>query len=294
MINPVGPTEVRAAIGRAASRSGIDFNYLLGQARLESGLNPSAKSSASSASGLYQFIDRTWLGTVARHGAKHGLDWAAQAIDHQAGGTGGVHVSDPAMRARIMALRFDPDTAARMAGELASDNRDALRNATGRDPGPTELYLAHFLGSSGAIRFLAAADHDPAQSAASLFPDAAASNRAVFFDHGAPRSIGALRNWITARIGRAMSGEAAPPPSFEPTYEPGTALPLTTSPATTGGPIATAFHAIAVVVPTLTQGATTRSMAETLRSTFALDEASASPVSGQVRDAYAVLRRFGL
>lgn len=285
---------MRAAIGRAASRSGIDFNYLLGQARLESGLDPSAKSNASSASGLYQFIDRTWLGTVARHGAEHGLEWAAQAIEQKADGAGGAHVSDPAMRARIMALRLDPDTAAAMAGELAGDNRDALRTATGREPGPTELYLAHFLGSSGAIRFLAAAEQDSAQPAASLFPEAAASNRAVFFDHGAPRSVGALRDWIAGRIGRAMNGEASFSPSIDRSFETGTAPPPTTPLVISGGPIASAFHAIAASAPTLSQGATTRSMADTLRSTFALDNADALPASGQVRNAYARLRSFGL
>ena len=54
-INPVQTAEVQGAIARAATRTGVDFDYLLAQARLESGLDPSAKAQTSSATGLYQF-----------------------------------------------------------------------------------------------------------------------------------------------------------------------------------------------------------------------------------------------
>lgn len=285
MINSVGSSEVRAAIGRAAARSGIDFNYLLGQARLESGLDPNAKAGSSSASGLYQFVDRTWLGTLARHGAEHGLGWAAEAINQGASGKG---VADPAVRAQIMALRFDPETAATMAGEFASDNQAALRAATGKEPGPTELYLAHFLGPTGAIKFLEAADADPAQSAASLFPKAAGANRSVFFDHGTPRSIGSLRDLISARIGAAMNGRTPSASTLQPI-----SLPIASAPMASG-PIAASFHAFAAAMPSVsTAPRANGSMAETLRSTFALDS-SAAPASGQVRAAYDRLRSFGL
>ena len=51
--------DVRGAIARASESTGVDFDYLLAQARLESGLNPDAKARSSSATGLYQFIDST-------------------------------------------------------------------------------------------------------------------------------------------------------------------------------------------------------------------------------------------
>ncbi len=262
----------------------MDFNYLLAQARLESGLNPNAKAGSSSASGLYQFIDRTWLGTMARHGAEHGLGWAAEAIDH---GAKGSSVADPAIRAQILALRLDPEIAATMAGEFASDNQAMLRAATGQEPGPTELYLAHFLGPGGAIKFIEAAAADPAQSAAALFPEAAAANRSIFYDHGAPRSIGAMRDVIAARIGRAMTGEVPPPTAQMPTAF------ATAAPLATDGPIAASFHAVASMSSASCTASTQQSMAETLRSTFALDTRDA-PASGQVRAAYARLRSFGL
>ena len=63
---------VEAAIQRASDATGVDFNFLLGAARRESGYNPNAKASTSSAAGLFQFVDQTWLSTLKQHGAKYG------------------------------------------------------------------------------------------------------------------------------------------------------------------------------------------------------------------------------
>ena len=113
-------TQVRAAIARAAETTGVDFDYLLAQAKIESSLDPAARAATSSAAGLYQFTGGTWLATLDRHGASHGLGWAENAID-------GGRVSDPMMRAQIRALRFDPSASALMAAELANDNRAELQ-----------------------------------------------------------------------------------------------------------------------------------------------------------------------
>ena len=53
--------EVHGAIARAAQATGVDFSYLLAQARIESSLNPTARAGTSSAAGLYQFTKGTWL-----------------------------------------------------------------------------------------------------------------------------------------------------------------------------------------------------------------------------------------
>lgn len=108
---------VREAITRAATRSGVDLDYLLAQARIESNLDPRARAATSSASGLYQFTQGTWLRTLEAHGAEHGLGWASAAID-------GGRVRDPAMRAQVMALRFDPDASAAMAAMNAAKPLD--------------------------------------------------------------------------------------------------------------------------------------------------------------------------
>ncbi|MEG0819994.1 MAG: transglycosylase SLT domain-containing protein, partial [Brevundimonas sp.] len=55
---------VEAAIRRASSTTGVDFDFLMKTARRESAMNPSARAGTSSASGLFQFIEQTWLATV--------------------------------------------------------------------------------------------------------------------------------------------------------------------------------------------------------------------------------------
>ncbi len=195
-----GPTRVGTAIASASRRTGVDFSYLMGQARLESSFNPQARARTSSASGLYQFIDATWLGVVEKHGAAHGLGWAADAI--QRGRDGRLRVADPAMRRQIMDLRFQPEAAAAMAGEFAADNGRYLENRLGRAAAPVDLYLAHFLGPAGAARFLGRHDADPNAAAAPEFGRQAAANRSIFYDRaGAPRSFAEIRARFERRLG---------------------------------------------------------------------------------------------
>ncbi len=197
------------AIAIAADRTGVDFDYLMNQAKVESGFRPDATASTSSAAGLFQFVSQTWLGTVKKHGVKHGLGWAAEAIS--ANGDGSFTVSDAALRSQILNLRNQPEVASLMAAEFASDNRDALAGALGQEPQPVDLYLAHFLGVGGATQFLKAWSVDPGQPAAPLFPKAAAANRAVFFGkEGAPRSLNEIRERFAAKMGDDFT---APSPS---------------------------------------------------------------------------------
>ncbi len=177
--------DVIHAIGQASQDTGVDFAYLVQQAKAESNFDASAKASTSSASGLYQFIERTWLGMVRDHGEKYGLGEYAKHIDSKA------RVSDPALRREILALRNDPEIASKMAAEFALDNKQYLDKTWGGEVGATELYFAHFLGAGGAASFLNARDETPQALAADLFPRAAVANRNVFYDPktGAARSV---------------------------------------------------------------------------------------------------------
>ncbi|QHL90163.1 hypothetical protein GVO57_04085 [Sphingomonas changnyeongensis] len=168
--------------------------------------------------GLYQFIDQSWLGIVHRHGAAHGLGWAAAAITEGPGGR--FNVADPALRRAILDLRRDPRTAALMAAEHAADNKAELEARFGRNMGSADLYMAHFLGLGGARRFIAALDSDPGQPAARMFPAAAAANRNVFFaPDGRARSVAEIHGRFAERLerGARLAGAAKrcrtlPPP----------------------------------------------------------------------------------
>lgn len=266
---PPTAATARGAIAQAAAATGVDFDYLLAQARLESGLNPQARAATSSATGLYQFLGQTWLDTLRKHGAEHGLGWAADAA------------SDPARRAEVMALRYDPQASALMAAELASDNRAALSTSLGREPDGSELYLAHFLGSQGASQMLSALASDPGQSAAALMPAAASANRTIFFrPGGAPRSVGEVVGLVRDRFATAMGRDDG--------QAPGIAM---APPPIAGGPVAREFHAMAAAPAASVPRA---SMAETLRQAFALGSGADGAVPAHVRSAYGRLAALGL
>ncbi|GAA4768422.1 transglycosylase [Stakelama sediminis] len=197
--NPTETTSVQKAIAAASKRTGIDFDYLLGQAQVESGLRPDARASTSSASGLYQFIDQSWLGIIKQHGAEHGLGWAADSITQTSGGR--YTVSDPSLRKSILALRNDPQTSAIMAAEHAADNKAALENTLDRNVTGTDLYMAHFLGLGGARSFLSAMQSSPDRTGASMFPAAARANRNVFYaSNGQPRTLSEIYQRFAGKL----------------------------------------------------------------------------------------------
>ena len=211
-----GTEDVRNAISRAAQRTGVDFGYLFHQAKSESGLNPNAQASGSSAGGLFQFIDQSWLGAVKMYGAKHGMGWAADAISRSRSGTWTV---DPALKDQVMGLKNQPDASALMAAEFASDNAEGLQATLGRQPRATDLYFAHFLGLEGATKFLKVNDSNPGAIAASLFPREARSNRGIFYgSDGSARSMGEVYALMARKIND--NGSALPsqtPGSLSPT-----------------------------------------------------------------------------
>jgi hypothetical protein len=186
------------AIRRGAAATGSDFDYLLKTAQRESALDPQARAPTSSATGLFQFIEQTWLGMVKSEGSRFGLGEEARAITR--GADGRLSVSDPGMRREILSLREDPAMAAKLAGALTRSNGAHLANALGREPRPADLYVAHFLGARGAIDLIDAATREPARSAAAMFPQAARANPSIFFDReGSPRGAGEVYGLLAAQ-----------------------------------------------------------------------------------------------
>ena len=180
-------TRVTGAIRDAARATGAGFEYLLNTAIRELSLNPNAKAKTSSATGLFQFIDQTWLGTMKQSGTGLGYGKYADAISKT---NGKFVVNDPAMRREIMALRKDPTANSLMAGAFANSNAKVLTDRLGRKPTDGELYMAHFLGASGAARFIKSAEARPDAKAANYFPRAAQANSSIFYDkQGGARSL---------------------------------------------------------------------------------------------------------
>jgi hypothetical protein len=198
---------VETAIQRASSATGVDFGFLMKTAARESGYNPGARASTSSAAGLFQFVEQTWLSTLKQHGSKYGYARYADLI--QKGGDGRYHVQGKEARRAVMDLRLDPHAASLMAGELASDHAAYLKGRVGRTPTSGELYAAHFLGPSGSARLIEAVERRPNAPAASLFPDAAGANRAIFYRDGRPATVAEVYANLTRTGGRGQAVEPA-------------------------------------------------------------------------------------
>lgn len=206
---------IEAAVRRASRATGVDFDFLMRTARRESGLNPKAKAPTSSAAGLFQFVEQTWLAMVKRHGAKHGYGQAAAMIDR--GTDGRLRIAGEARRA-VLNLRYDPQAASLMAAELASDHAAYLRGRIGREPKAGELYAAHFLGPAGSAKLIEAVERSPGARAAGLFPEAAAANRSIFYRDGRASSVADLYANLTRTGGHgAAVGVPERTPPAEPT-----------------------------------------------------------------------------
>jgi Transglycosylase SLT domain len=248
--NAAAGSTVTGAIRQASAATGTSFSYLLATAQVESGLNPQAGASTSSARGLFQFVEQTWLGTIKQSGAALGYGRYAAAITRTA--SGHYVVKDPTMRREILKLRNDPTANAVMAGAFTQTNAAYLTQKLGRPPSEGELYIAHFLGAGGAARLIGLAASNPSAKATDFFAGAAHANRSIFFDKqtGAARSVAAVRNVLTARYDVARfephNGTASAAAAPAAPQAANVAAPLSIVPDTAG--IANAFAA-AVPLP---------------------------------------------
>ena len=189
-------SQVVSTIRQVATTHNADFQYLLNQASVESGLDPRAKAGASSATGLFQFTSATWLEMVKRHGDKVGLGVEAQSLRSNS--------ASASERLQILDLRNEPQAATALAAHLAADNAQALAAAGHKAIGPTELYLAHFLGSGGANTFLNGLRDTPNDPAARSLPAAAATNAGVFFKNRAPQTYQEIYDRFSAKFGHEL------------------------------------------------------------------------------------------
>jgi hypothetical protein len=199
--------QVMTALRSASTATGVDFGYLMKTAQRESNFDPNAKASTSSATGLFQFTNETWLNVLDRYGARHGVKTDGQS------------------RGDLLALREDAGLSARMAGELAGENAKILERKLGRAPTGAELYAAHFMGPNDAARLVEAARAKKTDSAAELFPRASLANASIFHGKdGATLTSAQLYTRLTGvdvamadsgKIPAAkLDGSSAPDPSF--------------------------------------------------------------------------------
>ncbi|MEJ8475553.1 transglycosylase SLT domain-containing protein [Roseibium algae] len=191
-------SRIEQAFQSASTSTGTSFDYLVKTAGRESSFDPTAKAKTSSATGLFQFIESTWLETVKEAGPQHGLKDYSDQI--QKTRSGKYRVADPQMRQEILDLRKDPEIASVMAGALTQKNANHLSGKLGRQPSEGELYMAHFLGASGANRLIRASEDSADMRADKLFPSQARANKAIFYHRdGQARTTSEVYDVITSK-----------------------------------------------------------------------------------------------
>ena len=173
-----GPIKIRRylvdKIYRAAKITNVDPVLLMAIADKESSFVTEAQASTSSASGLYQFIEKTWLGVMREFGPRYGLDREARLID-------GTLPMDKGERSRILDMRRDPYLSAVLAAEMLKRDSLRIQRRIGRPLTGGEVYLVHFLGPDGAERLIEKATAAPDAVAADLLPKPAEANKSIFY-----------------------------------------------------------------------------------------------------------------
>lgn len=172
--------EIVRYIREASDSSGVSFDYLLAKAGHESRFETNASAARSSAEGLYQFTTETWMQQMKLHGAKYGYAKLAAKIYRD--GRGRYRVKSAADKEEILALRRSPRISALLAAEFAKSNKKILEDQIGARVTSADLYLAHFMGPSGAVMLLRADKFTPHKFAADLFPEAALANPPIFYN----------------------------------------------------------------------------------------------------------------
>lgn len=141
--------------------------------QIESAGNPKAKARTSSATGLAQFINSTWMATIRRHRPE---------------------LLEGRTQAQVLALRTDPRLSIEMLARFTEENAAILPGVKDKDG---DLYLAHFSGVGTAKRVLMQGAHTPAEHIFSK--EAVRANRSILEG----KTCGEVRAWAEAKMRKA-------------------------------------------------------------------------------------------
>lgn len=181
-------SEIIDTLHRTSKKTGVDFDLLIVTAMIESDLGRMTISSSSSARGIYQFIEPTWLVLMKRYGERIGYKAYADMIEinketRQPQITHGGVV----MRQKILDLRYNTRIAALIKAHQIKDEGRVLRSfKNGQDINITDHYIAHMLGLSLARTFYQLKQSESGIILSNLknrkFHEAITLNKSFFYD----------------------------------------------------------------------------------------------------------------
>lgn len=145
----------------------------------ESGGDPFAAASTSSARGTFQFTQGTWKSMVDRYGQETGITYDDI---------------------------WNPNAQRIMASYLSMENARQLMQQTGKMPDERDIYLAHFLGPGRASVVIN--NQGSSLLAAQLFPDAAKANPTIFYENGVPVTVDQLYKKLGKKMDDRIKGSA--------------------------------------------------------------------------------------
>lgn len=165
-------TAVASYILKAAKVTGMDPGTLFTVAKIESNFKVDAKNKITGATGLFQFTPKTWAWLIKKY---PNLGYTAKDINN-------------------------PERNAVMGAVYLKQMQTTLSKALGRTASPIELYLGHFFGPTGAIKFIRRFETDPTAIASREFPAAAKANKNIFFDGNTPRTVAQVMGLMSGKV----------------------------------------------------------------------------------------------
>lgn len=176
---------VITAIYRASLTTDVDFELLIMKAMLESDLGRLNAAATSSARGVFQYIEPTWLTLIKRYGEEIGYPHYANAVGMTKKGRPYIKDKNAYMKAEILALRHDADISALIKAYQIIEETDVIRGYKKARVTSTDHYIAHMLGLSLAKEFYALKNRNSGIAVAKLhradMREAARLNKPFFY-----------------------------------------------------------------------------------------------------------------
>ncbi len=197
-VTPISVSPSLASVLNAAGdRSDVDFDYLLKTAERESSLNPQAKAASSSATGLFQFLDTTWLQVMKSEGAAPRLPGLCRR-HHPERQRRLRHQGSQGPRRGAEAAR-EPDGRRRHGRRLHQEQWRLSQGKIRPHAEPRRALYRAFPRAPGGREDVRRRAEKPDQVAAQLFPQAATANPTIFYDHGRARTIREVYHALVAQ-----------------------------------------------------------------------------------------------